>query len=265
MKIRIKNIKYVVIPEAGIVRCYGTFMMQGIVPFINKKWIYELGQIYCRYGTAFKAEGVARCSPEDTFDENIGKKIANMKMRIKIYNKLYKVTVKTDKFIQDMRVTNLKIEDKALADYTHTRNKLQGYFWENMQIRYLFSLQDNGYIKQFRKHWWHKWQQFSRYRGRYKIYKYNELSEHVKLKYPIKPLYKIGQYATYAPNYLCAQKDIKFYIKELEWDIDNPGYVYTLVYHGEDIKVMEDHLYLCKYGISGSIVEFWFIRRNYKR
>lgn len=116
-----------------------------------------------------------------------------------------------------------------------------------MRTRYLFSLQDNGFIKQFKKHWWHRWHNCGQYRGNYSVYQYSELPEKAKIKYPIKPLYKAGDYAVYAPQCINAQKSIKFYIKGIRWNSSNSEYVYTLVYHNKDIEVSETHLYLCKY------------------
>jgi hypothetical protein len=57
----------------------------------------------------WQARGIAKCSPEDTYDEKIGKLIAKKKLQDKFYHLLYSVFVKKHNSLVDYLKANLQV------------------------------------------------------------------------------------------------------------------------------------------------------------
>lgn len=88
--------KYKSIPEKGIVICEclvelnWTNLPNGLWPYINldelEKYNKNLSQAFPR----FKIRSIAKTHPNDTFNEETGKRIAKSKINIKLYKNLEK-------------------------------------------------------------------------------------------------------------------------------------------------------------------------------
>lgn len=128
MKIKIKDIEYEVIPEQRIVKCTGSFLFKSFSKYAPGDYNYLYDSIITnRCYPHIKATGVAVCSPNDSFDVNIGKKIACAKMRLKIYNKLYKIISRANKDIDELKHINIDNMYKVYNNRIHTYNFLFKY------------------------------------------------------------------------------------------------------------------------------------------
>ena len=81
---------------------------------------------HMQYRTKIVAKGIAICSPNDTFDENLGKKIAHSKAIIKGYNKYKKILSVSQSSLYDKSVNmynNIKrIEKITKREKKHLSN-----------------------------------------------------------------------------------------------------------------------------------------------
>lgn len=101
----------------------------------GERWLNELWNSYIRVGSAlndggypseadvtlyfsvmdiedrkaWQARGVAKCSPEDTYDEKIGKLIAKKKLQDKFYRLLHSVFVKKHNSLVDCLDANFQV------------------------------------------------------------------------------------------------------------------------------------------------------------
>lgn len=91
MKIKLDSIKYKVDKKNGVIICTGKWNLQNIYDFFpeNLSWIaYDYIRTYfnaLKYD-CITIKAIAKCSPEDEFNEITGKRIAESRMQIKMYN-----------------------------------------------------------------------------------------------------------------------------------------------------------------------------------
>ena len=118
IKISFKEPKYEVNKEKGTVECYLKYevlypkSLQGIFFWGEKIYFY--------------AHGVAKINGDDTFDENIGKKISLAKAEKKAYAKVRKRLIKliSHKLVNAFHVVNV-FTDKACKVINHNEEYLE--------------------------------------------------------------------------------------------------------------------------------------------
>lgn len=91
MRVKFKSIKYSVDKQNKVVVCIGKWDIQDIYDYVtpNFGWIaydYLRNYFKCAKIDSIIFKGIARCSPEDEFDEVIGKRLAESRMQIKAFN-----------------------------------------------------------------------------------------------------------------------------------------------------------------------------------
>ena len=135
-----ENIKYIVKPEDGVVvGIYDTDVYReaellrirtNVPDFMMYQGIIEdsLREILTNYGKDIVIKAIAKCSPEDTFDEEYGKKLVAARIDYKYHKTMERVARYIAKKLQKARRCMLEGEILHQSKMDAIEDDLRGYF-----------------------------------------------------------------------------------------------------------------------------------------
>lgn len=135
-----ENIKYIVKPEDGVVvGIYDTDVYReaellrcrtNVPDFMMYQGIIEdsLREVLTNYGKDIVIKAIAKCSPEDTFNEEYGKKLVAARIDYKYHKMMERVTRYIAKKLQRARRCMLEGEMLHQSKMDSIEDDLRGYF-----------------------------------------------------------------------------------------------------------------------------------------
>lgn len=135
-----ENIKYIVKPEDGVVvGIYDTDVYReaellrcrtNVPDFMMYQGIIEdsLREVLTNYGKDIVIKAIAKCSPEDTFNEEYGKKLVAARIDYKYHKMMERVTRYIAKKLQKARRCMLEGEMLHQSKMDSIEDDLRGYF-----------------------------------------------------------------------------------------------------------------------------------------
>lgn len=135
-----ENIKYIVKPEDGVVvGIYDTDVYReaellrcrtNVPDFMMYQGIIEdsLREVLTNYGKDIVIKAIAKCSPEDTFNEEYGKKLVAARIDYKYHKMMERATRYIAKKLQKARRCMLEGEMLHQSKMDAIEDDLKGYF-----------------------------------------------------------------------------------------------------------------------------------------
>lgn len=135
-----ENIKYIVKPEDGVVvGIYDTDVYReaellrcrtNVPDFMMYQGIIEdsLREVLTNYGKDIVIKAIAKCSPEDTFNEEYGKKLVAARIDYKYHKMMERATRYIAKKLQKARRCMLEGELLHQSKMDSIEDDLRGYF-----------------------------------------------------------------------------------------------------------------------------------------
>ena len=128
IKAKIRQTTFDVNEEERTVKCIlrcTLYANNRILDFLLDEIIHKFG-IPWIYGT-FEVEGTAKCHKNDIFSETVGKKIAESKAKIKLYNKTMRIMDRVLRLVD-------KLQDEFIdSQYHYYRNDIR-------EVKHLYKL-----------------------------------------------------------------------------------------------------------------------------